>query len=257
MSSNPSRFEPMAATYTLYVPWETRLAREIPFLEKTFRERGARRILDAACGPGRHAVALAKRGFEVTGIDAAPEMLLSAREHARAEGAAVDFIEGMIEEMPPRLRGSFDGLICLGNSLAALESIESVPRAVANFAEVLKGGGVAVTQTVDFSVVAPGPLTPSPVRRVVSDGVDTFFVKSFVRVEERIFIHFVTIRKDGDRVDSDLHLHSMNVVEPSFLEGLFVEAGFDPIDALGDYAGGRFEEGVSKDLILVATRRTA
>lgn len=245
----------MAAAYTLYVPWETRLARELPFLDKIFRERGVRKILDAACGPGRHAVALAKRGFEVTGLDVAPEMLVAARDHARAEAAPVEFIEGTVEEMPPRLRASFDGLICLGNALATLDSLDAVPRAVASFAEVLREGAIAVTQTVDFSVVAPGPLSPSPVRRVVSeDGIETFFVKSFVRVGDKIFIHFVTIRKNGDRAESDVRLHAMNDVQPSYLEHLFLDAGFGSVDALGDYSGSRFEKGVSKDLILVATR---
>jgi glycine/sarcosine N-methyltransferase len=257
VTSSPFFFASTAPAYALYVPWETRLAREIPFLERSFRGRGVRRILDAACGPGRHAVALAKRGFAVTGLDASAEMLLAAREHARAENVPVelvDFVEGTVEDLPPRLRGSFDGLLCLGNSLAALASLASVPLAVASFARALEPGGIAVTQTIDLSVVAPGEVTPSPLRRVVSDETEFFFVKSFVRVEDRVLIHFVTIRKKGDRAESEVRVHPVNDVEPSFLERLFLASGFGSVEALGDYSGGKFDKGVSKDLILVATR---
>ncbi len=37
-------------------------------------------VLDLCCGPGRHSVALAKRGFEVTGVDLQPALIAKARE---------------------------------------------------------------------------------------------------------------------------------------------------------------------------------
>jgi SAM-dependent methyltransferase len=51
------------------------------------------RVLDVACGPGRHAVRLAERGFEVTGIDTSSDFLASARDAAADRGASVEFLE--------------------------------------------------------------------------------------------------------------------------------------------------------------------
>ncbi len=51
-------FDRIASRYERYVPWKPRLDREIPFLEAKLRSVNATEVLDCACGPGRHAVAL-------------------------------------------------------------------------------------------------------------------------------------------------------------------------------------------------------
>ncbi|GIU87648.1 MAG: hypothetical protein KatS3mg009_2163 [Acidimicrobiia bacterium] len=42
------------------------------------------RVLDAGCGPGRHALELARRGFHVVGVDHSPDFVALAREHAES-----------------------------------------------------------------------------------------------------------------------------------------------------------------------------
>ena len=49
-------------------------------------------VLDLACGPGRHAVALAKEGFRVTGVDLSPFLLQEATSLARAESVDVEWV---------------------------------------------------------------------------------------------------------------------------------------------------------------------
>src|SRR5580765_2688027 len=46
--------------------------------------------LDVGCGAGLLAVPLARLGAKVTGIDAAPELIAVARDHAAAQGLAID-----------------------------------------------------------------------------------------------------------------------------------------------------------------------
>src|SRR5688500_14444121 len=57
-------------------------------------EVSGRRILDLATGTGRAALALAKRGAIVTGVDASREMLSVARSRAAEAGLSIDFAEG-------------------------------------------------------------------------------------------------------------------------------------------------------------------
>lgn len=71
-----------------------------------------RRILDVGTGTGRAAIALAKRGAIVTGVDASVEMLQVAERRARDAGADVTFARGDAHglDFPDR---SFDAVVCL------------------------------------------------------------------------------------------------------------------------------------------------
>ena len=71
-----------------------------------------KRILDVGTGTGRAAIALAKRGALVTGVDASAEMLQVAARRAADAGAAVTFVRGDAHglDFPDR---SFDAVVCL------------------------------------------------------------------------------------------------------------------------------------------------
>jgi SAM-dependent methyltransferase len=71
-----------------------------------------RTILDVGTGTGRAAIALAKRGAVVTGVDASNEMLAVARRRASESGAEVTFVHGDAHGLAfPD--GAFDSVICL------------------------------------------------------------------------------------------------------------------------------------------------
>src|SRR5207249_4094362 len=63
------------------------------------RRAKARRLVDLACGTGAAAVALARRRFEVTGVDASAAMLERARARAARWGVAVDFREQSLTDL--------------------------------------------------------------------------------------------------------------------------------------------------------------
>jgi ubiquinone/menaquinone biosynthesis C-methylase UbiE len=71
-----------------------------------------RRILDVGTGTGRAAIALAKRGAMVTGVDASAEMLDVAGRRARDAGARVTFTQGDAHRLEFADR-SFDSVVCL------------------------------------------------------------------------------------------------------------------------------------------------
>src|SRR6266851_430234 len=66
---------------------------EIDQLEALLAIRPPRRILDLPCGQGRHAIELASRGYDVTGVDLSPFMLKVAEERARAAGVRARWLE--------------------------------------------------------------------------------------------------------------------------------------------------------------------
>jgi len=60
----------------------TNIHGEANLVESLLRERGGHRVLDAGCGTGRVSIELAKRGYDVVGVDIDPTMLDTARRKA-------------------------------------------------------------------------------------------------------------------------------------------------------------------------------
>ncbi len=84
---------------------------EVDFLVQHLHLRPGMRILDIGCGTGRHDVELARRGFDVTGIDLSASMLAEARKAADAEGVRCRFVECDATRYEPDR--SYDAAICL------------------------------------------------------------------------------------------------------------------------------------------------
>src|SRR5436190_20649919 len=81
-----------------------------------------RRVLDLACGSGRHALSFARRGYiDVTGIDLSPTLLAEARHSAEFEGLPVRFFERDMRDIPEE---RFDLTLNLFTSFGYFESDE-------------------------------------------------------------------------------------------------------------------------------------
>jgi ubiquinone/menaquinone biosynthesis C-methylase UbiE len=105
---------------------------EEPLVESITRDLPIGRVLDAACGTGRHAAKLAAAGHETVGIDATPAMLDVAR--ARVPGA--DFRLGDLTALPVE-DGTFDFAICA----LALAHLPDPSAAIAEIARAVRPGG--------------------------------------------------------------------------------------------------------------------
>jgi SAM-dependent methyltransferase len=66
--------------------WVENTAREVDFLVAALELNGQERVLDLACGFGRHALELARRGHGVVGVDITPDYIAEARRLAEEYG---------------------------------------------------------------------------------------------------------------------------------------------------------------------------
>lgn len=87
--------------------------KECDFIESVFKKNRlkVRRILDLGCGTGGHSLVLAKRGYDVVGVDISNEMLNIARSKAKEAGLQVKFVQGDIAKL--NLKEKFDAVISM------------------------------------------------------------------------------------------------------------------------------------------------
>ena len=84
---------------------------EVAFLVEVLGLTEGMRVLDVGCGPGRHALALARRGVTVVGLDISETFVGLAREAATAQGIPATFIRGDARSM--HFDGEFDAVFSL------------------------------------------------------------------------------------------------------------------------------------------------
>lgn len=72
--------------------WVENTVSQVDFIEKVLELAGGERILDLACGFGRHSLELARRGYEVVGIDITSDFIEDAKSIARKENLDVSFL---------------------------------------------------------------------------------------------------------------------------------------------------------------------
>ncbi len=99
------------------------------------------RVLDLCCGQGRHSIALAKTGLDVTGVDLSAEMLEIARSEAEAAGLALTLRQADMRQLPDEFTSKFDAVINMFSSFGYLESEDDDQRVLHQIAKVLKPGG--------------------------------------------------------------------------------------------------------------------
>jgi 2-polyprenyl-3-methyl-5-hydroxy-6-metoxy-1,4-benzoquinol methylase len=73
---------------------------ECDFMERELGYDKSLRILDVACGTGRHSIELAKRGYRPTGIDYSESQLNKAKAKAKAEQLCIDFVKHDARNLP-------------------------------------------------------------------------------------------------------------------------------------------------------------
>jgi SAM-dependent methyltransferase len=108
-----------------------------------FAEGGTRRVLELACGTGRHALALERLGHEVLGIDHSESMLRVARARATGAGARATFRQGDLRaiEAPG---APFDAAVCLFDSIGYVQTNDGLERAFRTIHGAVRPGGLLV-----------------------------------------------------------------------------------------------------------------
>ena len=204
-------------------------------------------VLDLCCGPGRHSLELARRGFDVTRVDITPAYLTDARQLAAAEGLNAEFVEADVREF--RRPAAYDGAINMFSSFGYFEDLFDDRRVLANAAESLRPGGVLLVETLGKESVAANLRRRHWSEPAGRPGELFLLENRIVGAWERIEMHWIVVHADGSRSDARLNIRLYSALE---LGSLLRDAGFSTVDVYGDLEGRPYGPGAT---LLVAVAR--
>jgi len=132
----------------LYQFPEERTGPEVAFLVKelTGRIPTDGKVLDLACGQGRHAVPLAKQGFRVTGLDYQQHLLNAAARYAREQHVELSLVRGDMRQLP--FDETFDAVVNIFTAFGYFSDEENA-RVLDEVARVLRPGGWFIIDVVN------------------------------------------------------------------------------------------------------------
>lgn len=114
----------------------------ISTLFERYGVKGKEPVLDLACGTGSLTIELAKRGYDMIGIDSAYAMLSQAQNKKYTENADVLFLCQDMTELD--LYGTISGAVCMLDSLNHLESADDVRRTIEKVGLFMEHDGIFI-----------------------------------------------------------------------------------------------------------------
>lgn len=121
---------------------------ECDFIEKELAFNKSLKILDVGCGTGRHAIELAKRGYNVTGIDLSEAQLAEAKRKADEQNLDIPFLKYDARKLP--FRNEFDAAIMLcEGGFPLMESDEMNFAILKNVSRSIRQGGKFIFTTLN------------------------------------------------------------------------------------------------------------
>lgn len=117
---------------------------EQEFFRQLFARHNVQRILDCACGTGRHLYLIHSLGCQVVGSDLSPSMLAQARKNLTVHGLDIPLHQVDYRDLPQHFAQHVDAVVCLSSSILHMPNDEQVLRAFRSMRGVLRPGGILV-----------------------------------------------------------------------------------------------------------------
>jgi SAM-dependent methyltransferase len=112
-------------------------------IKKHCPKHGSARILDLACGTGRHAIELAQKGYEVEGSDISLKMVEMAKKAAKHAGLKIPFYTKSFQNAN-RIKKKFDVVLSMFSSINYLTTYREISLALKNIHGLLDDGGIFI-----------------------------------------------------------------------------------------------------------------
>lgn len=221
-------------------------AAEARFFVETARLAPGAHVLDMGCGQGAHALALAKLGLHVTGVDLSLAQLLRASQANDAAGTSVAFLQGDMRDPP--VQGPFEGVLCVGSTLGYFSDEENLA-CLRRMHDMLTPGGKLLLEVFNRDHI----ISRLPARSwwqgrgglVLDEAQMDYFAN-------RLLVHRTVVFEDGRQFEHRIDMRAYAVHE---LVQMCGTVGLRVVEVSGSRCThGRFFGATSPDIWLLAER---
>lgn len=199
---------------------------EIDQLERFLQLHPSLRILDLPCGQGRHAIELARRGYDLTGMDLSPYLLGVAKERSREAGVQVRWLLG---DMRDPIEGDpFDLIVNLFTSFGYFADQADDRLVVRAAASMLEPGGRFLLEVINGE------------RIMATFQEREWFTVGQTAVMERRSLDTAARRMVVERTVSsnngtEVNVHALRLYRGRDLLEMLTAEGFERVDLFGDW----------------------
>ena len=188
------------------------------------------RVLDLACGYGRHAIHLGRSGLRVVGLDLNAYFLGLAAERAAQEHVAARWVRADVRQLP--FRGAFDAAVCLGGSFGQFATEDEDLALLAEAAAALVPGGKFLLDVANRD----GMLSRFVGKdwSQLEDGTVALYERHWDSITGRLEGRNIVVRPDGTRRE---YQQSMRLYGAPEITSMLRRAGFDVLAMYGSLAG--------------------
>lgn len=203
---------------------------EVAFLTAELSRRipPAGRVLDLACGQGRHTVPLARQGFRVIGLDYQAALLQEATHAATEAGVTPSFIRGDMRQLP--FHGTFDAVVNMFTAFGYFSDAENA-HVLHEVARALRPDGVFILDVANRDAMLR-QAQPRSWKRL-PDGTPLISEWSWDVLTGRYTHWQLLVGADGTRAFT----HSVRVYTFTELRAMCAQAGLDIEDVHGGFHG--------------------
>lgn len=240
-------FDDLTDIYDAMVDWPRRLANEEPFYRRIFDQIKAARVVDVACGTGRHAAMFYGWNLSVEGADLSAKMI----ERARSNFDAADDLRWVVRgfDEPIACDAPYDAAVCVGNSLSLAPDLATVDRALAEMLAAVRPGGVVIIHVMNLWRLPDGPCVWQKCLRANLGQGNVLILKGVHRSCARGFVELIVMSLDGAILTREAV--PFLGLESTELEQMALRAGAASIECYGSYQSQPYDRRESVDLLMV------
>lgn len=199
-------------------------------------------LLDVGAGTGNMALALVNNGYKVTATEPEEMMTTEIRKKAEAVSDQLKILNTPMQQIN-ELTDHFDGIYCIGNTLAHLNNLDEIKQFFQHVQSKLNKNGLFIMQIVNFEkVLSKEDFSFPKIEK------ETFEFERQYDLDDGKILFTTTLTVDDQSISNTLPLYPATAKE---LLPLFKDCGFKEVHAYGNYLSASYSID-SPALIIVA-----